>query len=278
MAFREVKQWVEKWNKSRLASSERDNEPLHTERQTSTDQSQPKPFDVEKWNALLKYDQDIANEAEKLRPLGDKWVDEFARAYLVLNDKQYLPGIVRKIISDAKIEDDERQRWQQQEYQKQEEQKREKQERDQRTSTSGQKQEAAPAHKKSSAGRTSGIILSVLVGVFILGAAGEWYQKWRLHQTLLIAQSAIQKKLPLKYNDDFTLVGVKVGYTDWTYQYRVTIPQIDFDLPAVEKEVRKSVCASDMRAMLNDGVSYIYEYHYQYFYNVIGRFEITSCP
>ena len=126
-----------KWNKSRLASSERDNEPLHTERQTSTDQSQPKPFDVEKWNALLKYDQDIANEAEKLRPLGDKWVDEFARAYLVLNDKQYLPGIVRKIISDAKIEDDERQRWQQQEYQKQEEQKREKQERDQRTSTSG---------------------------------------------------------------------------------------------------------------------------------------------
>lgn len=42
--------------------------------------------------------------AEKLHPLGDKWVDEFARAFLILNDKRYLPDIVQKIIADAKGE------------------------------------------------------------------------------------------------------------------------------------------------------------------------------
>src|SRR5207253_389342 len=66
-------------------------------------------FDEAKWNALLKYDEDIASAAEKVRPLDEKWIDELARAYLVLNDKQYLPNIVQKIISDAQSEQSQRQ-------------------------------------------------------------------------------------------------------------------------------------------------------------------------
>jgi hypothetical protein len=57
-----------------------------------------KDYDEEKWNALIKYDDDVARVADKLRPFGQKWIDEFARSYLVLNDKQYLPTIVKKII------------------------------------------------------------------------------------------------------------------------------------------------------------------------------------
>jgi hypothetical protein len=62
------------------------------------------PFDREKWQALRRYDPEIATIASKLGVLGDKWVDEFARAYLALSDKKYLPNIVHKIIDDARLE------------------------------------------------------------------------------------------------------------------------------------------------------------------------------
>ena len=48
------------------------------------------PFNQEKWQALQRYDPEIAAIASKLRVLGDKWVDEFGRAYLALDDKMGL--------------------------------------------------------------------------------------------------------------------------------------------------------------------------------------------
>jgi ankyrin repeat protein len=64
-------------------------------------------FDRAKWNALLQYDKDIALIAERLQPLGQKWLDEFASSYLALNDKQYLPSIEQKIVAAAKVEAEE---------------------------------------------------------------------------------------------------------------------------------------------------------------------------
>lgn len=58
-------------------------------------------FDRAKWEALLKYDDDVASVAEKLRPLGPKWLDEFASSYLALNDKQYISSIEQKIVAAA---------------------------------------------------------------------------------------------------------------------------------------------------------------------------------
>jgi hypothetical protein len=63
-------------------------------------------FDRAKWNALLKYDNDIALMTEKLQPLGQKWVDEFASSYLALNDKQYLPSIEQKIVAAVRAEEE----------------------------------------------------------------------------------------------------------------------------------------------------------------------------
>jgi len=60
-------------------------------------------FDRAKWNALVQYDKDIAAIAERLSPLGQEWVDEFASSYLALNDKQYLPAIEQKIVAAAKV-------------------------------------------------------------------------------------------------------------------------------------------------------------------------------
>jgi hypothetical protein len=66
--------------------------------------SQHKAFDIEKWNALLQYDDELSQAAETIRPLGDKWVDELARAYLILDDKRYLPNILKKISAAAQEE------------------------------------------------------------------------------------------------------------------------------------------------------------------------------
>jgi hypothetical protein len=59
------------------------------------------PYDINRWSALLKKDDDLAKVAEKIRLLGENCVDELARSYLLLNDKKYLPDIVQKIISDV---------------------------------------------------------------------------------------------------------------------------------------------------------------------------------
>jgi hypothetical protein len=64
----------------------------------------PKPYDVEKWETLVKYDDDIAMVVQKLGPLGQKWIDELARSYLAINDKKYLLPIVQKIIRAARDE------------------------------------------------------------------------------------------------------------------------------------------------------------------------------
>jgi hypothetical protein len=61
-----------------------------------------KSYDEEKWSSLLENDPDILRLVEALAPYGQKYVDELATAYLVLNDKDYLPMIIKKIVASAK--------------------------------------------------------------------------------------------------------------------------------------------------------------------------------
>ncbi len=67
----------------------------------------PASFNRAKWNALLQYDNDILAAVESIRPLGSKWADEFASSYLALNDKTYIPEIIRKVTARAKAEAEE---------------------------------------------------------------------------------------------------------------------------------------------------------------------------
>ena len=59
-------------------------------------------YDQVKWKALVRFDPDIAAAAEKIQPLGQTYLDELAQAYFDLNDKNYLPKIVEKLMSDAR--------------------------------------------------------------------------------------------------------------------------------------------------------------------------------
>src|SRR5882724_5881735 len=59
-------------------------------------------YDRQEWRALLSSDADILRLAKVLEPYGQKYLDEFAAAYLALNDKDYLPMILRQIIASAR--------------------------------------------------------------------------------------------------------------------------------------------------------------------------------
>jgi hypothetical protein len=71
-------------------------------------QSSPPHYDRKKWAALVQYDEEVAAAAAEVRPLGQKWLDELAAAYLTLSDKTHLPSIVFKIVNRAHFEEDAR--------------------------------------------------------------------------------------------------------------------------------------------------------------------------
>jgi hypothetical protein len=58
-------------------------------------------YDRQEWHALLSSDADISRLAKVLESYGQKYVDEFAAAYMAVNDKDYLPAILRKIVAGA---------------------------------------------------------------------------------------------------------------------------------------------------------------------------------
>ena len=49
-------------------------------------------------------DDELAIVAGRISPLGERWLDELAHAYLTLNDKKYLRKIEEKIFADAREE------------------------------------------------------------------------------------------------------------------------------------------------------------------------------
>src|SRR5262249_14514948 len=61
----------------------------------------PAEFDRAKWNALVKYDSEVGAVVERIRPLGQRWVEECAREYVALNDKQYLQVMADRVIEQA---------------------------------------------------------------------------------------------------------------------------------------------------------------------------------
>ena len=58
---------------------------------------------TDKWNALVRFDDEIRSYTEELRTFGDAWVAELREAYFTLNeDRKCLPNIVRKLTEEAK--------------------------------------------------------------------------------------------------------------------------------------------------------------------------------
>jgi len=86
----------------------RDTGPTSVQSGQSVQGGRVSPSDNAKWNALVKYDSDIAASVETVRPLGPKWSAELASAYMALNDKKYLSDIVAGIRERARLEEEEK--------------------------------------------------------------------------------------------------------------------------------------------------------------------------
>jgi hypothetical protein len=67
-------------------------------------QLDPVGYDLKKWQALLHYDADIKRVADALAPYGQRYLDQFAEAFMAINDKNDLPQIIQTILSTAKAD------------------------------------------------------------------------------------------------------------------------------------------------------------------------------
>ena len=65
-------------------------------------------YDVTRWKALVEFDPEIAKIEATLKPFGQKYVDQFAAGYLALNDRNYIPNIIEKILETARRDSEER--------------------------------------------------------------------------------------------------------------------------------------------------------------------------
>jgi len=65
---------------------------------------------IQKWQALVQYDNEIRAAAERLRPYGENWIDELGRAYFALGeDRKYLENIVIRLL--AQVKDEKMRQW-----------------------------------------------------------------------------------------------------------------------------------------------------------------------
>jgi hypothetical protein len=179
-----IRNWILRKRSTNRDSEAGIHEPARQKQKPSA-QSDQKPYNTEKWTALLRYDEDIARAAEQLRSFGDKWFDILASDFLALNDKQYLPSILEKIIAEAKKE-----RGGFQSQQRGEEQK--------------ENQEGNSSEKPRFRYAFATIMLGCIGVLAILGGI-ELYGTWPLHEKLLLAQSEIRKQLPIKYKSNISL-------------------------------------------------------------------------
>ncbi|MGY4437019.1 hypothetical protein ACVWWO_009496 [Bradyrhizobium sp. F1.13.1] len=58
-----------------------------------------------RWEALVRFDDEIRDAATKLMPFGSFWVDRLGQAFFALNeDRAYLANIVSRLVEEAAFE------------------------------------------------------------------------------------------------------------------------------------------------------------------------------
>ena len=58
--------------------------------------------EMDKWSCLVANDEDLSRIVKILEPFGQKYVDQLAGAYIVFDDKTYLPTILDLIVASAR--------------------------------------------------------------------------------------------------------------------------------------------------------------------------------
>jgi len=66
-----------------------------------------------RWEALVRYDDEMRAAAEELKSFGPEWVTRLGDAFFALNeDRSYLANIVERLRNEAKLEAESKWKWQ----------------------------------------------------------------------------------------------------------------------------------------------------------------------
>jgi len=112
-----------------------------------------------------------------------------------------------------------------------------------------------------------GIIVAIWAGIFVSS-------QWDKYQIAAAEQNKWAGRLPLRINDDLTLVDAYNGLASITRVFQLVGRPAN--LSGFEASVRNNVCA-DNKANIKKGISYINEYRIGV-NELVDRIEIASCP
>jgi hypothetical protein len=69
----------------------------------SSERQRAANFPKKRWDALVKYDEEISSAASELRPFGSEWIEKLGEEFFALNeDRRYLPRIVARLAEEAR--------------------------------------------------------------------------------------------------------------------------------------------------------------------------------
>ena len=117
----------------------------------------------------------------------------------------------------------------------------------------------------------------ILTAVIVAGAVGYGvYSKWT-EDGLSRTEADMKSNLPLRVDQNTTLVDVKYGRTHSTYWYVVDKAD-QFDPQETARRVQSAVCANADNSSTMNKEGFSYEYHYRTKDGLaLTDFQITSC-
>ena len=117
----------------------------------------------------------------------------------------------------------------------------------------------------------------ILTAVIVAGAVGYGgYSKWT-EDGLRRTEADMKSNLPLRVDQNTTLVDVKYGRTHSTYWYVVDKAD-QFDPQETARRVQSAVCANADNSSTMNKEGFSYEYHYRTKDGLaLADFKITSC-
>jgi hypothetical protein len=117
----------------------------------------------------------------------------------------------------------------------------------------------------------------ILTALIVAGAVGYGiYSKWT-EEGLRRTEADLKSNLPLRVDQNATLVDVKYDRTHSTYWY--VIDKADqFDAQETARQVQIGVCANAENSSTMKKESFSYEYHYRTKEGLaLADFKITTC-
>jgi hypothetical protein len=115
-----------------------------------------------------------------------------------------------------------------------------------------------------------------ILALFAIAGAFPLYKMWEVHDYLVQQKATMATQLH-RSEHGLMLSDVRVGITEMTQAYKVSVPRSEFDVDAIRRGTYENACVGETRTKIRDGAIYSYEF-LDSSNDLIGRFAVASCP